>query len=120
MTAQRLASLLAIALFATCSQTIPLDTARASDTARAAQAAEVGDAARGRVLTERWCASCHGTASRGSDAAPSLPRLMRGRPNDEARLRAWLAAPHPPMRGIELSRQQTEDIVAWLRQLSRE
>jgi mono/diheme cytochrome c family protein len=120
MTAHRLGYLLAFALFATCSQTIPVDTARASDTAMAAQAAEVGEPGQGRLLAERWCSSCHGTTSRGSDAAPSLPRLMRGRPNDEARLRSWLAAPHPPMRGIELSRQQTEDIVAWLRQLSRE
>lgn len=84
------------------------------------QAAEVGDAAIGRQLTERWCVACHGTTSRGNDAAPSLPRLMRGRSADEARLRSWLQAPHPPMRGIELSRQQTEDIIAWLRQLSRE
>lgn len=120
MTARRLGFLLAFALFATCSKTIPIDTARAAETAKPAQAAEVGDAAQGRLLTERWCSSCHGTASVGSDAAPSLPRLMRGRPNDEARLRAWLAAPHPPMRGIELSRQQTEDIVAYLRRLSRD
>ncbi|MCW0234620.1 MAG: hypothetical protein OJJ21_13550 [Ferrovibrio sp.] len=85
-----------------------------------AQAAEVGDPAMGRMLADRWCASCHATTSRGSDAAPSLPRLMRGRSADEARLRTWLAAPHPPMRGIDLSRQQTEDIIAWLRQLARE
>ncbi|WP_341897327.1 c-type cytochrome [Ferrovibrio terrae] len=86
----------------------------------AARAAEVGNATMGRSLTERWCVACHGTTSRGSDAAPSLPRLMRGRSADEARLRGWLAAPHPPMRGIELSRQETEDIIAWLRQLARE
>lgn len=120
MTARRLGFLLAFALFATCSQTIPVDTARASDTAKSAEAAEFGDASQGRMLADRWCVACHGTASRGNDAAPSLPRLMRGRPNDEARLRSWLAAPHPPMRGIELSRQQTEDIIAWLRQLSRD
>ena len=85
-----------------------------------ARAAEVGDPAMGRSLADRWCVACHGTTSRGSDAAPSLPRLMRGRSADETRLRTWLAAPHPPMRGIDLSRQQTEDIIAWLRQLARE
>ncbi|WP_341910108.1 cytochrome c [Ferrovibrio terrae] len=85
-----------------------------------ARAAEVGNATMGRTLADRWCVACHGTTSRGSDAAPSLPRLMRGRSADEARLRGWLAAPHPPMRGIELSRQETEDIIAWLRQLARE
>lgn len=86
----------------------------------AASSAETGNATMGRSLTERWCVACHGTTSRGSDAAPSLPRLMRGRSADEDRLRGWLAAPHPPMRGIELSRQETEDIIAWLRQLARE
>lgn len=107
MTARR-AVCLAAALFALCSTLSP------------AQAAEIGDPAMGRMLADRWCASCHATTSRGSDAAPSLPRLMRGRSADEDRLRGWLAAPHPPMRGIELSRQQTEDIIAWLRQLARE
>jgi mono/diheme cytochrome c family protein len=110
MTARR-AVLLAAALLALGGATVP---------PQAARAAEVGDAQIGRQLADRWCVTCHGTTSRGSDAAPSLSRLMRGRSTDEARLRNWLQAPHPPMRGIELSRQQTEDIIAWLRQLARE
>jgi cytochrome c len=80
-----------------------------------ARAADTGDAALGRTLADRWCVSCHGS----SDAAPPLARIMRGRQADEQRLRGWLAAPHPPMRGIELSRQQTEDIIAYLRALAR-
>jgi cytochrome c2 len=84
-----------------------------------ARAADTGDAALGRTLTDRWCTSCHATSARGSDAAPPLAQLMRGKAADDRRLRGWLAAPHPPMRGIELSRQQTEDIIAYLRQLAR-
>lgn len=110
MKARRIVAVIAFALFATCSKTIPIDTARA---------AEVGDPAIGRDLADRWCSSCHGTVSRGADTAPPLAQVMRGRGNDEGRLRSWLAAPHPPMRGIELSRQQTEDVIAWLRQLGR-
>lgn len=84
-----------------------------------ATAAERGDAAMGETLAERWCLSCHSAQARGADTAPPLPQLMRGRANDEARLRGWLAAPHPPMRGIDLTREQTEDIIAWLRQIGR-
>lgn len=74
-----------------------------------ARAADTGDAVLGRALAERWCTSCHTAGSRGSDVAPPLAQLLRG----------WLAVPHPPMRGIELSRQQIEDIIAYLRALAR-
>lgn len=84
-----------------------------------ARAADTGDAALGRTLAERWCVSCHTAGSRGSDTAPPLAQLLRGTNADEQRLRGWLAAPHPPMRGIDLSRQQTEDIIAYLRALAR-
>ena len=87
--------------------------------AGSANAAERGDPAMGETLAERWCLSCHSAQARGADTAPPLPQLMRGRSDDEARLRGWLAAPHPPMQGIDLSRQQTEDIIAWLRRLGR-
>lgn len=84
-----------------------------------AAAAERGDAAMGEKLAERWCLSCHSAQARGADTAPPLPQLMRGRGEDAARLRGWLAAPHPPMPGIDLTREQTEDIIAWLRQIGR-
>lgn len=83
-----------------------------------ANAADSGDAALGGTLAERWCVSCHSAGARGSDAAPPLAQMMRGKSADEPRLRGWLAAPHPPMRGIDLSRQQIEDIVAYLRALA--
>lgn len=88
-------------------------------TAGSAVAAGRGDAAMGEKLAERWCLSCHSAQARGADTAPPLPQLMRGRGSDEARLRGWLAAPHPPMQGIDLTREQTEDIIAWLRQIGR-
>lgn len=79
-----------------------------------------GDAALGAALADRWCVSCHGSATRGSDAAPPLAQMLRGKGADETRLRTWLAAPHPPMQGLSLTAQQTEDVIAYLRRLARE
>lgn len=110
--ARRLAFILALSLFATCSKTIPIDTARAAEAA--------GDAALGESLVQRWCVSCHGSGTRGSDTAPPLAHMLRGKGADEARLRGWLFAPHPPMQGLTLSAQQSEDVIAYLRRLARE
>lgn len=86
------------------------------------QAAEVGDPAIGRTLAQTWCSSCHavsGTQRRGGDVAPPFAALVAGPQGlSDARLRGWLHDPHPPMQGITLSRQQTEDIVAYLRSLA--
>ena len=87
-----------------------------------AAAAEAGDPAIGKLLAQTWCSSCHaisGTQRRGSDVAPPFVALVNGPQGlDDARLRGWLHDPHPPMQGITLSRQQTEDIVAYLRSLA--
>lgn len=79
--------------------------------------ARAGDAAVGANLTQRWCSGCHviGNASNGQDTAPSLP------PNgqDQKWVRAWLADPHPPMPDLHLSREEIDDIVAYLSSLPR-
>ncbi|MFC3675667.1 c-type cytochrome [Ferrovibrio xuzhouensis] len=86
------------------------------------RAAEVGDSAIGKRLAQTWCSSCHaisGTQRRDSDVAPPFAALVAGPQGlSDARLRGWLHDPHPPMQGITLSRQQTEDIVAYLRSLA--
>lgn len=86
------------------------------------RAAEIGDPAIGRTLSQTWCASCHaveGGARRSGDVAPSFAALVAGPTGlSDARLRGWLHEPHPPMQGITLSRQQVEDIVAYLRSLA--
>ena len=87
MTARRLGFLLAFALFATCSKTIPIDTARAAETAKAAQAAEVGDAAhalaiehddRVRVVLEHAFVS----APNADDLPAAVERAQGDRAND--------------------------------------
>ena len=81
--------------------------------------AERGDAQAGRELVNRSCVSCHAASgvSRASDAAPPLSFLARDNRYRSAFVRGWLMEPHPPMPGIPLSRQQINDIVAYLETL---
>jgi mono/diheme cytochrome c family protein len=82
--------------------------------------AQSGNPAEGRRLAERWCASCHEVEPNAlaQDVPPSFASLGVQRNQDPGWVRAWLANPHPPMRGIELSRQQIDDIVAYLQSLA--
>lgn len=93
-----------------------LSAAIAAGTAEAA-----GNADAGRALARQWCSGCHVVAgnSQGHDAAPTFAEIARRHASDSSWLRAWLAAPHPPMPSLDLSRQQTEDIVAYLDSLAK-
>jgi mono/diheme cytochrome c family protein len=73
----------------------------------------------GRQLVMRSCSTCHttGTATNASDAAPPLSVLAKDNKERPAWIRGWLMAPHPPMPSIPLSRQQIDDIIAYLRTL---
>ncbi|WP_446719477.1 c-type cytochrome [Inquilinus sp. OTU3971] len=80
-------------------------------------AGAVGDGARGRAIVETWCTSCHAPdrARTAADAAPSLSEI-RHRPDlTPDGLRTWLADPHPPMPNLNLTPQEIEDLVAYLR-----
>jgi mono/diheme cytochrome c family protein len=79
-----------------------------------------GDPGSGRAVAERWCASCHAVERAGTatDAAPAFVTIAQHASRDPGRLRAWLTAPHPPMPNPGLSRQEIEDVVAYLQQLA--
>lgn len=80
-------------------------------------AAAQGDAHRGAELASMWCSECHATAT-GSDApdiGPPFEVIARNR--DAGYLRTFLADPHKPMKGIELPRQEIEDLVSYITQL---
>ena len=79
-----------------------------------------GDAAAGKRLAEQSCASCHQVepSSTARDTAPPFQAIAAKSGNDPGWVRAWLSNPHPPMQGIDLSRQQTDDIVAYLQSLA--
>lgn len=80
-----------------------------------------GDAERGRLLVERSCSSCHAPAGSPAtnDAAPSFSTIAANNRGGEW-VRAWLLGTHPPMQGIDLSRQQVEDVIAYLKTIPAE
>jgi mono/diheme cytochrome c family protein len=82
--------------------------------------ASAADSARGADLARRWCTSCHvpGTAARaGTDAGPPFAQMAADPAYTDARLRGWLADPHPPMPNLNLSRADIEDVIAHIRGL---
>ena len=84
-----------------------------------ALAAQTGDAKQGQLLVEKSCSSCHATdvAATVGDGAPPLSFIAKDNKTRPAWIRGWLMDPHPPMPGIMLSRQQVENIIAYLNAL---
>jgi mono/diheme cytochrome c family protein len=85
-----------------------------------ASASAAGDARTGQHMAERWCTGCHvvDRQTQGADTAPSFQAIAARNAQHPERLRTFLAAPHPPMSGFNLSREQIDDIVAYLVSLS--
>jgi mono/diheme cytochrome c family protein len=87
--------------------------------AQGSLALAAGSPETGRLLAQHWCSGCHAVpgARTASDAAPSFVSVAKAHKGDATWIRAWLMAPHPPMEGINLSRQQIEDVTAYLQSL---
>jgi mono/diheme cytochrome c family protein len=83
-----------------------------------AGAQQVGDPQAGRRLAEAWCSQCHvigpGAPGPASDAVPTFPAIARMASTTEMSLRVFMQTPHPPMPDIQLSRQQLDDVVAYI------
>jgi mono/diheme cytochrome c family protein len=77
-----------------------------------------GDVAAGRALGLKWCSECHlverGQSKPPSDAAPSWYAIAKDPATTEGGLHAFFATPHKQMPNIMLSRQETDDIVAYI------
>lgn len=75
-----------------------------------------GNAEAGRQLATRSCSSCHATeaAKTATDGAPPFTLIAKTNRERPAWIRGWLMSPHPPMPNISLSRQQIDDIIAYL------
>lgn len=86
-----------------------------------AQAQSPVSAELGGEIVSQWCATCHATGDvRAVDVGPPFPAVARRRSPDY--LRGFLANPHsrdwmPPFGN--LSREQIEDIVAYIQTLKR-
>jgi mono/diheme cytochrome c family protein len=81
-----------------------------------------GNADAGRQLFTRSCTSCHAmnASPTAADGAPPLSYIAKDIKQRPAWIRGWLMDPHPPMPGIMLSRQQVNDLVAYLNSLTAE
>jgi mono/diheme cytochrome c family protein len=84
------------------------------------QALAQGDPEAGRDIVRSWCTACHvvDLEGTGADAGPALPALLAGKQRSADEIRGWLADPHPPMPNLNLSRQEIDDILAYLESLT--
>jgi mono/diheme cytochrome c family protein len=81
--------------------------------------AAAADPAQGRLLASQWCTSCHVVepGGPGVEVGPTFVSVANDPEVSPDRLRAWLAAPHPPMPDLSLSRLEIESIVSYIESL---
>lgn len=86
----------------------------------ASPALALEDPANGKRLAEQWCANCHAVVANQASASADVPPFteIAGRPAaDIERLRYFLLDPHPVMPNFNLSRQEIDDLIAYIRSL---
>jgi mono/diheme cytochrome c family protein len=87
-------------------------------TAAPAAAQPEGDPQAGRRLAETWCSNCHviGPDAPGpaSDAVPTFPGVARMPSTTPMSLRVFLQTPHSRMPNLQLSRAETDDVIAYI------
>ena len=78
-----------------------------------------GDPLLGEAIAKRWCADCHtlGDGPTASDQAPGFRAIARGPRGTPELIRAFLTQPHAPMPQMQLSRNEIENLIAYIRQL---
>jgi len=78
------------------------------------------DAANGKEIAKRWCASCH-LVERGqtstTDQAPPFAYLGKTPGFDQNKLAFLLLMPHPNMPSLALSRTEIADLADYIRSL---
>ncbi len=83
-------------------------------------AASAADAANGKRLAERWCASCHivePTQTQGSTQAPPFSEVAKKPHMDAQMIALFLLNPHPKMPDMNLTRIEASDIAAYIASL---
>jgi mono/diheme cytochrome c family protein len=103
-------------LFMSHPLTIPLFLLIASATPAAAQMA--GDPDAGRALAQTWCSNCHvvtATQAQGaSTGAPSFRTIANDKSVTPMALSAFLQTPHHRMPDLHLSREEIDDVSAYI------
>lgn len=75
------------------------------------------DADDGSRLVERWCVSCHivsSTQGKGMDGTPSFASIAQRADFSVEKLASFLLEPHPKMPNMSLSRDEAQDIAAYI------
>lgn len=75
------------------------------------------DADHGRTLVNRWCVSCHLVGidqKQATTDAPPFATIAKKPDFDAAKLAFFLLDPHPKMPDMQLSRDETSDIAAYI------
>ena len=88
----------------------------------ATQMALAADAANGLHLAERWCASCHvvtSTQNKGADSTPTFVSIAQRKDFSVEKLAFFLLDPHPVMPNMSLSRNEAQDIAAYIARLRK-
>jgi mono/diheme cytochrome c family protein len=86
-------------------------------------AEEIGDVGAGRRLSENWCSSCHfvgrNAPSGVSNGAPTFVGIARMASTTSVSLHAFLQIPHARMPDLHLSRDEMDDLIAYILSLRR-
>jgi mono/diheme cytochrome c family protein len=82
-----------------------------------------GDPVQGRIIAERWCASCHVVSPRPvgpvGDGATPFQSIADRAATTALSLRAFLASPHGQMPDLNLTRAEMDDLISYILSLRR-
>jgi mono/diheme cytochrome c family protein len=84
--------------------------------------AYAADVDHGERLAKRWCASCHIVApdqTRGQDNTPPFATIAKIPGFGADQIALFLLDPHPKMPDMQLSRDEREDLAAYIVSLGR-
>jgi mono/diheme cytochrome c family protein len=88
--------------------------------ALASLSAQAGNVDKGGELARNWCAQCHvvdDAQTRVTDAGPAFAQIANNPAKSRLGLSAWLADPHPPMPNLNLTQDEIDDLVAYIKSL---
>ncbi len=85
----------------------------------ASGSALAADAAKGKTLSERWCATCHVVSrdqGKGSADAPTFAQISNTR--TLAQIRGALVASHTRMPDMALTRDEVDNLIVYMQTLA--
>jgi mono/diheme cytochrome c family protein len=84
--------------------------------------AYAADVDHGETLAKRWCAACHIVApdqSHGQDNVPPFATIAKIPGFDANAIARFLMNPHPKMPDMQLSRDEADDLAAYIVQQAK-